>query len=74
MNKSKLHVGDTVMSHYRAHWYGVILNIVELRGGSLCARVQITHDRHGRPIRKPGKARNRTVISLAWLTKEEAQT
>jgi hypothetical protein len=54
-----IQVGDTVVSHYRAHWTGVVL---ELNNGTATVRQQL--DKRGVPIRKP-----RTVqYHCNWFT------
>lgn len=53
--------GDTVRSNFRAAWTGKIVSL-NPEGG--LAVVLITHDRHGKPMRKQRVYR----ISVDWLT------
>jgi hypothetical protein len=56
--------GDVVQSGYRTPWRGVILDYAMPHG---CVKVRITHDRNGRPIRKPLSARHVRTLNKFWL-------
>lgn len=69
----RLRPGTLVMSTYRARWWGTVLDELPKHapepGGCLkhvpdhCVVVLRTHDRHGRPMRKP----SRFTIDPGWL-------
>jgi len=66
-------VGTRVKSHYRARWTGVVVEVVErnerepYRYRHFLLRVKVTHDRRGRPMRKPIYH----WLDSAWLTPVE---
>jgi hypothetical protein len=60
--KTKFRVGDTVQSHFRAHWYGTVLRVDEES-----ILVLVTHDKSGNKQRKPFKKR----LHEHWLSLRE---
>lgn len=63
-------IGARVRSTFRARWFGVVVEN-GLTHGDRCVVVRITHDRNGRPIRKPGSKRNLHTLSAGWLILED---
>ncbi len=61
-------VGSRVQSRYRARWHGVVLRVDEQLDH--CVIVRITHDRRGKPIRKPFSSRNVRRLDESWLKVE----
>lgn len=60
--------GTRVRSHYTAHWTGIVVQLVPGKHpDDELYIVRVTHDRHGNPVRKPGKARWLRRLSRAWL-------
>ena len=62
-------IGAHVRSHFRARWFGVVIGHADQ--GHRCVWVRITHDRTGRPIRKPGASHNVHMLGSGWLVIEE---
>jgi hypothetical protein len=65
--KSDLRVGEIVRSRYRAPWRGVVLERLSNPPG--CVLVRVTHDRRGRPIRKPARAKHVRRLHQWWLVR-----
>lgn len=59
----RLRPGTLVRSRYRAQWSGVVLDELPRHAPDHCVVVLRTHDRHGRPMRKP----DRFTIDPGWL-------
>ncbi len=59
--------GARVRSTYRARWTGIVLGPAGGDYPARCVRVRMTHDRHGRPVRKPLSRRHEHVLDAAWL-------
>lgn len=62
-------LGARVRSTFRARWFGVVVEN-GLPDGDRMVVVQLTHDRNGRAICKPGAAHNLHTISAGWLVLE----
>lgn len=45
--------GDRVRSWFRAPWYGTVTAILPRKDAEPLATVTVTHDRYGKPLRKP---------------------
>jgi hypothetical protein len=58
--------GAVVRSRYRSPWTGVVLRAADPQHVGAVV-VQMTHDRRGRPITKPGRDRRRVIIHPYWL-------
>jgi len=63
----KLAGGDRVMSTYRASWTGVI--ICQAESPENCVWVRVTHDRRGKPVRKPRSLHWVRKLSAGWLVR-----
>lgn len=61
--KNDFKVGDHVQSHYRARWYGIITQVTKRNGMGSLIEVLVTHDKCGRPQRKPFL----TQLDASWL-------
>lgn len=64
-------VGEIVDSTLNARWRGVIVEInVDGRAELVCVRV--THDRHGKPVRKPNRKHWLRRLDVLWLRKVQS--
>jgi hypothetical protein len=66
MKKNAPKLGESVISHFRSHWKGVILDIEKYPSTTICT-VLIIKDRNGNTPRK----RILRKLSIWWLTECE---
>ena len=60
----KLKIGDTVKSHFRARWTGIIIDIEKRKNISDLATIKVILDRNGNKLRKPIIK----TLDVGWLT------